>query len=504
MDFGSILWGHADAAGPETAEDTTLTDLNLDQVFAATGGAEHRAAQYRPLRDIALVEFRQRVFGDLEDDAVRSVFEAFVDGMRSVRAHLERAGRLTHPQQRNRWQIDAEAVYCRTVRGMSIALRGLPLHSTGLREWAAWLSGYVDLDSFRGFAEDGAGVRAELDAVRYSVQVTGRQLVIDRYGGQPDFSETIAAAFARFRPEGDPARPPAVDPWPDMNEVEEQVIAAVIDQHPAVFERLGRHAERYRDFIDPVIARFDAEVRFYLDYLRLVRGLRARGMPFCYPEVTAEFAGIEVVDGFDAALGFALAKRQATVVRNGFRLDGRERVLAVTGPNQGGKSTFARMVGQSLYLAALGCPIPGTRARTMLPDNVFTHFIRADDIEDPHGALAQELTRMRDILDRLTARSVVVLNESFSTTTASDAVAIGADVVGRIIERGAVAVYVTFLDELATVRPEVVSMVAGVESGDDPVRTFRIERRLPDGLAYAAAVAQRHGLTYHEIRARIR
>jgi hypothetical protein len=47
-------------------------------------------------------------------------------------------------------------------------------------------------------------------------------------------------------------------------------------------------------------------------------------------------------------------------------------------------------------------------------------------------------------------------------------------------------------------------MVAGVAAGDEAVRTFRIERRPPDGLAYAAAVAERHGLTYDAIRARLR
>ncbi|MRH87672.1 DNA mismatch repair protein MutS [Nocardia sp. SYP-A9097] len=502
MTFRSILWPHN--AQTATADRATIQDLNLDQVFAATGGSAHEAVQYRPLRDVADVEFRQRVFRDLEDDAVRTVFEAFVDGMHSVRRHDDKARRLSQPHQRDRRQLDAETVYCRVVREMSAGLQGLSLRATGLREWREWLSEYVEDASFRAFAAAGAQVRADLDAVRYSVQVTGRHIVVDHAVDRPDYSEVIASAFARFRPESDPLRPAFVDPWPDMNEVEEQVIAAVIELYPGPFEQLEGHAGRYREFIDPGIARFDAEIRFYLDYLRFACGLGVRGMPFCYPEVTAEFSGIAVEGGFDAALGYELAKHQKLVVRNDFRLDDGERMLTVTGPNQGGKSTFARMFGQTAYLAALGCPVPGTRARIMLADNVLTHFVREDEIDDPHGALAQELTRMHDILQRLTNRSVLVLNESFSTTTASDAVAIGREVVGRIVERSAVAVYVTFLDELATIRPEVVSMVAVVSSGDDPARTFRIERRAPDGLAYAATVAQRHGLTYNEIRARVR
>ena len=139
----------------------------------------------------------------------------------------------------------------------------------------------------------------------------------------------------------------------------------------------------------------------------------------------------------------------------------------------------------------------------MLPDRMATHLVREDEVDEQDGALGQELVRMRAILDHLTAHSVVILNESFSTTAAAGAVRVGGDVLHRIVERGSVSVYVTFLDELAEVGPEVVGMVAGVEK-DDAVRTFRIERRLPDDMAHAAVMVQRHGLTYDEIRARVR
>ncbi|MBL1073726.1 DNA mismatch repair protein MutS [Nocardia sp. 2] len=498
---GGILW--VGAPDSEIEAPDMLTDLNLDQIFAAAGIAAQEAA-VRPVRDLTTIAYRHEVFGDLEADATRAAFETFTLGMRSVRRHSERGQRLHHPQQRDRWQLDAEAVYCRTVREMRDALRELTLRASGLRQWRAWLDAYADGPEFRELSAGQARVRAELDAVRYTLHVTGRHVVVDRYTGQSDYSDTVAAAFARFRPGDDAVRPRAGDPWPDMNEVEEQVISAVTEQFPAVFDELARHAQRFRGFVDPMIARFDAELRFYLDYLGFVRTLAAQGLPYCYPEVTADFAGVSADGGYDAALAHTLAGTGKTVVRNDFRLDDRERVLVVTGPNQGGKSTFARMVGQLVYLAALGCPVPATRARIMLPDRLFTHFVRADDLTDPAGALAQELTRMRDILARTTEHSVVILNESLSTTTAADAAHIGGEVVRQLLTQGAVTVYVTFVEELATLGPRVVSMVAGVATPDDPVRTFRLERRPPDGLAYAAMLTHRHGLTYDAIRERIR
>ncbi|WP_433598132.1 MutS-related protein [Nocardia sp. CA-135953] len=502
--FGSILWGGGGQNSAVAVGADTVADLNMDQIFVLTGATKHEAAHRRPLRDLELVHYRQQVFIDLRDDAVRAVFEVFVAGMNSVRKHRERWQKLRNPQQRDRCQLDAEMLYCRTVLDLHTALGELPLSANGFQEWRRWLADHVDGTDFRALMADGARVRAGLDSVRYTVRVAGRQLVIDRFDDQPDYSDVIAAAFARFAVDDNLDRQRFTEPWPDMNEVEEQVIALVAEQHPKVFGQLEAHARRHQNFIDPVIDRFQIELQFYLDYLWLVRHLDEHGLPFCIPEVTTGFRGMYAEDAYDAALAPQLIREQTPLVRNDFRLDGAERVLVVTGPNQGGKSTFARMCGQLAYLAALGCPVPAARARVPLTDNVFTHFVREDDVSDPDGGLARELARLHDILARISEHSLVVLNESLSTTTVGDATRLGSEVLRQIIERGAVAVYVTFLEELADLGPEVVSMVAGVEPGDDALRTFRIARRPPDGLAHAAVVAQRHGLTYDAIRARVR
>ena len=95
------------------------------------------------------------------------------------------------------------------------------------------------------------------------------------------------------------------------------------------------------------------------------------------------------------------------------------------------------------------------------------------------------------------------MNESFASTTVNDALFLGSEILRQITERGLLGVYVTFIDELASLNDACVSMVATIVPGNPAERTFTIVRRPADGLAYAVAIAGEYGLTYQRLRERI-
>ena len=232
-----------------------------------------------------------------------------------------------------------------------------------------------------------------------------------------------------------------------------------------------------------MVARFDREIQFYVSCLAHVRRLGAAGLPFCYPKVSSGRSKEENVSGcYDMALAPESPRIQTTRSSpTTISFDGRERIVIVSGPNQGGKTTFARTFGQLHYLAALGCPVPAASARLFLFDRMFTHFEKEEDIHNLRGKLHDDLYRLHETLSLTTSRSIIILNEVFNSTSLSDAIFLSTEILTRIVALDALCVCVTFIDELATLSETTVSMASNVKPGDVAQRTFKITRRPPMG-----------------------
>jgi DNA mismatch repair protein MutS len=335
------------------------------------------------------------------------------------------------------------------------------------------------------------------------VQIKGNRVRVDRYDDQPDMSDAVVRTFAKFRQGAVPDHRVGFRGEHRMNHVEAQIIELVARLHPEPFSHLEQYRERRTDYLDATVARFDREVQFYLAYLRYIEPLRTRGLQFSLPQVSTQVKEEHVAQAFDLALATSLIGTAAAVVPNDYRLEGAERILVVSGPNNGGKTTFARTFGQLHHLAGLGLPVPGADARLFLPDRIFTHFEREEDIATLRGKFEDELVRIHEILTQATPDSLVVMNESFGSTTLRDALLVGTDVLGQLVDLDLPAVFVTFVDELASLGRSTVSMMSTVEHEDPAIRTFRVIRKPADGIAYAAALADKYGLSYERLRARI-
>jgi DNA mismatch repair protein MutS len=505
--FRSILFESEDGDVAAAQEPPFFSDLNFDQVvesiLADRDEYDLKNFFYLPLRDVEAVEYRHEVFRDLERVVIREPVRAFGEAMRRTRQHLILSGKQRYRYEKERWFLDAAAVYCDAVSELRAALIDLRLSSRGLQALSSYLATYTTSAPFTSLMSEVRRVLDGLAGVKYGLRIKGGRVTVSAYQNEPDYSVEVEETFARFRQGAVADHLIKIPDAGSMDHVEAQIAEFVARLYPKEFKALDELCVRHGEFLDPHLARFDREVQFYLAYLEYAERVAGAGVLFTYPTVSVSSKEISVEDGCDIALAAKLASEGETVVVNDFFLQEPERILVVSGPNQGGKTTFARMFGQLHYLAGLGVPVPARRARLFLPDQVFTHFEKEEDIRTLRGKLDDELVRIREILEQATGDSVVTLNEAFASTTLTDAVYLGKEVLKRITELGCLAVWVTFVEELASLNEVTASMVATVAPDDPSRRTFEIARQPADGRAYAWALADKYGLGYERLRARI-
>jgi hypothetical protein len=490
------------------AEPACFRDLNLDRIVGDATGlrADHDLADFfrQPLRDPDALGWRHEVFRDIERPEVAAALDAFAEAMRAFRASFQRLAGLHDPRQKQAELVSAAGIYGAAVAALNAALHEIRPAARALRELAAWLRAYTGGPTFRALEDEAAAVRAGLGAVTYSLLISGDRVRVTRYAEQEDYGAVILAAFARFAQVEGRDQEWTFPETVEMNHIEAGILDRVALLFPEPFERLAGFAGRWGAFADPVLLRFDREIQFYLAWRGYTAPLRAAGLALSLPELSDTSKEERAEAAYDMALAGKLLAEEQPVVTNDFHLSGTERIIVVSGPNQGGKTTFARMFGQMHWLAALGLPLPGRNLRLFVPDAIFTHFERQETVATERGKLEDEVFRIHEILDAATPQSLIIINEIFASTSLEDAVMLAGRVMARIVELDCLAVCVTFLDELSRIGPSVVSCMSTVVPDNPAERTFRIERRAADGNACAIALARRRGLTHAQIVERIR
>ena len=510
MPFQSILYNK----NIETVKKETLSapdsfvDLNLDQIIdSITSGKEEynlKPFYYTPLNDIDEIKYRHEIMKDFENIIIYEKITSFAGKMRTIREHHTAIRKLYYKHQKERWFLEVANIYCNATEQLMHDLSS-EIKSQGLLLFRFYLINYVQSDRFKLLYSKAKRILTELASVQYCIQFRDLRVQVRSLNSESDYSEEIDATFQKFKHE--PVKDyRAVYPYDsmNMNHVEAQILDGVVHLYPEIFQNLESYFAENQDYLDETISLFDREIQFYIAYHDYIELFKNAGLKFCYPQVTKDSKEIYCYEGYDLALAHKLINENLPVVVNDFHLKNADRIIVVSGPNQGGKTTFARTFGQLHYLSSLGCPVPGEKAQLFLFDKLFTHFEKEENIKNLRGKLQDDLFRIHNILDQATPDSIIVLNEIFTSTALKDQVFLSKNIMERITELDSLCIWVTFIDELSSYSKKTVSMVSTVVPDNLAMRTFKILRGPADGLAYALSIAEKYSLTYNSLKGRLK
>ena len=248
------------------------------------------------------------------------------------------------------------------------------------------------------------------------------------------------------------------------------------------------------------------EIEFLVKGTLLLRALQEKGLALCTPEISTEEPTFHATELYNPCVAL---KVEDEIVSNDIVFSADDALIYVlTGPNRGGKSVITCAVGLAQAMMQLGMFVPAKEAKISIADGIFTHFPTGADDTIDKGRLGEECARLRDIFEEVSRNSLVLLDESLSSTGSFEASYIAAEVLAGLSQIGCRCLFSTHLHELAseidainartapTGGSKIDTLVAGIEEGK---RSFKIIRMKPDGKSYARDIADKYGLSYENI-----
>lgn len=244
------------------------------------------------------------------------------------------------------------------------------------------------------------------------------------------------------------------------------------------------------------------DLKFYLMVARLGRTLSESGHTICFPKVADDKTEVKIKGIYNIRL---TTKKLETIVRNDFDFEKREKIFILTGPNRGGKTMLTQAVGIAAFMAGQGLFVTADDYEGFLFDKILTHFPADENETLDLGRLGEEAVRIKTIAGEADNKSLVLLNETYSSTSAIDGLYLAKDLVHLLKHKSIPTIYNTHLHELGRTtgemnrwdgEGEVVSLVMEIA---DNVNTYRVLRKEPDTSSYARNIAFKYGVTYEQM-----
>lgn len=230
------------------------------------------------------------------------------------------------------------------------------------------------------------------------------------------------------------------------------------------------------------------ELAFYIGCANLWESLSALDIPLSFP--TPREPDTHTL-GFSRLHEVSLALRmKAKPVCNDLETT-RKPLLIISGANRGGKTVYLRSVGQAQLMMQCGMFVAAEKFESSISSGVYTHFKREEGSKIDGGKLHQELSRLSAIIDHLKPGSMILFNESLSSTNEREGSEIAKQIVTALLERKIRVLYVTHFYEFPLwfyVNRPSSTVFLTAERKEDGTRTFKVRAGVPLETSFAEDV----------------
>ncbi len=243
------------------------------------------------------------------------------------------------------------------------------------------------------------------------------------------------------------------------------------------------------------------EFVYYIRMAEFIEKYTEKGYSFCIPK-TADKTTVK--DFFNLRLAVNVGD-PSEIVKNDIGFDDVQRIFILTGANRGGKTTLTQGVGLLFLMAQGGVYTPAGSFEYKPVDAIYTHFPADEDKTTDLGRLGEECKRFKEIYDASTADSLILLNETYSTTSFEEGYYIARDSVKALLRKSVRMIYNTHMHKLGQditeinsedIQARAVSMIMRTEENR---RSFKVELAPPEGISFASDIAKKYGVTYDQL-----
>ncbi len=548
----SLLWPRGESTSINRQwQNSAVNDLGLENVVRAldVDGKHEKAIKaviLSPCTDAETIYYRQEIIEDLL--SIPELLQQLMDLlplMSDLTYYASMADMEALPFQKTIGRLNELELYAKIVRALS-SLLSLPdnrLRSSGLRTLRDMIFRRLQEPIFKKIEQELPDITSKLGKLQSvtlginldhnlkPIEATILSVNTEPFRGV-SFLKNLLGDLAGFQG----ITPLQSVPMKPMTTLDGRLVSSHQRSDPLLtplFKDLDRVindtmrpiAAALREFIQvntQFLAVLEPEIVFYLGAVRLINDLTAHGLPMCRAEVSDMDACICVVrDCYNLNLALRQMFRQpdanlaSEIVGNDVEFGDNGRILIITGPNQGGKTTYIQALALAQVLFQAGLYVPGSSACISPVDAIYTHFPVEEKPNTEAGRFGEEAQRLSEIFAQATRHSLILLNESLASTASGESLYLARDIVRCFRLLGARVAYTTHMHELAASADEinsttqgnskVISLVATAqthasEGGSSEVtRTYKIIASPPMGRSYAQELAAQYGISFDRI-----